>query len=55
MKIKNKQWKISFDGAELGSTGVREKVELPVGDDRKSSKQNKRKRKLCTSGLIATG
>ena len=32
MKIKNKQWKISFDGAELGSTSVRENVELPVGE-----------------------
>jgi hypothetical protein len=37
------------------STGVRENVELPVDDDRKSHKQNKRKRKFRTSGLIATG
>jgi len=26
-----------YDGVEIGSTGVIENVELPVGDDRKSS------------------
>jgi len=31
-------------GPNLGSTGVIEVVELPVGDDRKSSKKTKRKR-----------
>jgi hypothetical protein len=30
-----------YDGGEIGSTGVRENVELPVGDDRKSSKTRK--------------
>ena len=33
----------AYDGAEPGSTDAIENVELPVGDDRKSSKQNKRK------------
>jgi len=31
----------AYDGVEIGSTGVRENVELPVGDDRKSSKTRK--------------
>jgi hypothetical protein len=44
-----------FDGGEPGSIHGIGAVELPVGDDRKSSKQNKRKREFCTSGLIATG
>ena len=30
--------KCAYDGGELGSTDVWENVELPVGDDRKSSK-----------------
>ena len=29
--------KCAYDGGELGSTDVWENVELPVGDDRKSS------------------